>query len=63
MGKMATKRRKMGVRRRKLGFRWIQVISIDFGCCGEQGAGSLKRLELLVELMHWKENLIARRVP
>ena len=53
MGKMATKRRKMGVRR----------AARNFDSREEQGAGSLKRLELLVELMHWRENLIARRVP
>ena len=45
MGKMATKRRKMGVGR----------AARNFGCRDDQGAGSLKRLELLVELMHWRE--------
>ena len=41
----------------------LQIHATNFDRCGEQGAGSPKRLELLVELMHWKENLIARRVP
>ena len=45
MCKMATKRGKMGVGR----------AAANFDRRDEQGAGSLKRLEVLVELMHWRE--------
>ena len=61
--KMVTKRRKMGVGRRKWGSRSTQRISVDFHRRDEQGAGSLKRLKVLIELMHKRKNLNARRVP
>ena len=41
----------------------LQMDTSNFGCCDEQGAGSFKGLKVLIELMHKRKSLIARRVP